>query len=202
MKIIMLEKFKKIINYLKDHPKIKSLILLLFWIIFIGIIITVTNNSNNVPENTPNEPTSSPVEELEAKLKNNNYYFEYIIKESDNYLKYYGQRNGTEILYYKDDLIDILKYYQKDNENYNIVNRELISTEKDANLIYLDIQTILNLISVNDIKEDETGFSFENNEIRVKIKTNEQISEIDLIFTNIEYKIIYFNINGVTSLAY
>lgn len=200
----MLEKIKRIINYLKEHPKVKSFILLLFWIIFIGIVITLINNSNNVSSPTPNqkENESSSIVKLQEKLQNNNYNFEYIIKENDNYLKYYGQRKGTEIVYYKDTQEGILKYYQKENENYNVVNNELIPADKDENLTYLDLQTILNLIPISDIQEDETGFSFENNEIRVKIKRNEQNIEINLFFSNIEYKIIYFNINGVTSLTY
>lgn len=193
------------------NNKIRSIIFLSFWIIFIIIVCFIAgsisqkeNNSinNNVVDNKIEEikNDTKTFSELKEELLKDNYSFTFT-KTGDNKVICKGDSLNKEKTGYKETNEGIIKYYINDDKYYYVENGVLVETEKEN--IYeesFDLNIIFDKISnINPIINNDS-YVFENETIYVKILLDD--NHISSIEVNNDIRLEFYNINKLEQINY
>lgn len=169
--------------------KIRQVIALLFWIVFILVIIFVfikPSSNENVPkEEIKQEEKISLYDKYREILISKNYDYKYDINKMGIKTIYNGNMNGNVETGYIERVEGISKYYYDETGFYNVVNEEKVLIEKDELFdTYLSIDYLLSIMDEYTEEEDTISFQKEgiygkmylvDNTLNVEINENENI---------------------------
>ena len=180
-----ISKFKKWKNKMKETPKGRAYLKLIYWGIFFFVLFAflilsslftrdyepVENNLNDqsdaleVPEEIEDEEEKLPtILELESELLNGTYEYEYQIQVNGNDYFFDGEKFLDHEEGYQTSSLGIIHYYLDDTGVYQISGEErVLLTEfyqgMDANLINLEyIFNTMNMLGISEhhlLVEDE-----------------------------------------------
>lgn len=180
-----ISKFKKWKNKMKETPKGRAYLKLIYWGIFFFVLFAflilsslftrdyepVENNLNDqsdaleVPEEIEDEEEKLPtILELESELLNGTYEYEYQIQVNGNDYFFDGEKFLDHEEGYQTSSLGIIHYYLDDTGVYQISGEErVLLTEfyqgMDANLINLEyIFNTMNMLGISEhhlLMEDE-----------------------------------------------
>ena len=122
-------------KYLKN-PRLRSLITLIIWLIFLSFLMLIVSISNNFAAKNPKTlPKTTTQEEptYYEKLNNlltNNYNYRYTITNNTEKTIFEGTKKNNNITGYRQDKSGIIKYRLENNIAYEILIDNEITTDK------------------------------------------------------------------------
>ena len=180
----------KIFGDIWNNDKEKSIVLLIFWLMFISLVSLLVSNSNN---NNYKEIEYKNPKELISNLKEYNY--DLTISNNDNIVYYTGRVFNNIDVGIKEFNDTKINYRIVDDTTYDNITLDIIDYPYDELSLkiinYLD-NYIEDYIE-NDIKVYKYKVLYNNEEILVYLKViNDRISSIEYNYQNNKYNINYY----------
>lgn len=196
------------ISKLWKNKRLRSLIWLILWFIFIFVIYF--GFMSMVPSDTQNTDTptakTKTFEDYQADLLKYNFDFKYSLKTLDSQVVYTGTMYNGEIVGYKETHLEIEKFYINNNKLYLVQAGTLVETDNSLLLNYdgyLDLNKIFNITTNFNYVDAENEYILANDGIYVKIKlTDEVISDIFVTVSDVNYELKFTNVNKIQSVSY
>ena len=192
--------FVKLLENKRYHALIcLGLWLIFFLFVFLIVDIPYNNTLKNLPKNNENENIIT-FNDMKEKLLNSEYNYKYTVNTSLGKTVYTGTKTKENITGYKENSEGLIKYEINNEGIFQINMDEKIPLENlylGLNENYLDIQKIydLTLNLTENVNEDQNEISYENENIRIIFKINEQnILSINIKDNNDNYLLEFDNI--------
>lgn len=199
-----------------QNKRLRSLIFLIFWLIFIFIVIfryaipynkilnEYQNNNSENQDMVEEEPML--FEDLKNSLLRYNFKYVYTVSEGENKVIYNGTMMGNETVGYKESELGIQKYYVRGTQIYEMVVGENVLVEDKTTNVYdgfLSVDKIMEKIEVLEYTQNNNEYNFQTDDFYVKMVVNDDnITKIEIEVSNIKYLLEFSNINEVTELNY
>lgn len=173
--------------------------LIFFLFVFLIVVIPYNNTLKNLPKNNENENIIT-FNDMKEKLLNSEYDYKYTINTSLGKTVYTGNKTKGNDTGYRENSEGLIKYEINNEGIFQINMDEKVPLENlylDLNENYLDIQKIydLTLNLTENVNEDQNEISYENENIRIIFKINEQnILSINIKDNNDDYLLEFDNI--------
>lgn len=173
--------------------------LIFFLFVFLIVVIPYNNTLKNLPKNNENENIIT-FNDMKEKLLNSEYDYKYTINTSLGKTVYTGNKTKENDTGYRENSEGLIKYEINNEGIFQINMDEKVPLENlylDLNGNYLDIQKIydLTLNLTENVNEDQNEISYENENIRIIFKINEQnILSINIKDNNDDYLLEFDNI--------
>lgn len=173
--------------------------LIFFLFVFLIVVIPYNNTLKNLPKNNENENIIT-FNDMKEKLLNSEYDYKYTINTSLGKTVYTGNKTKENDTGYRENSEGLIKYEINNEGIFQINMDEKVPLENlylDLNENYLDIQKIydLTLNLTENVNEDQNEISYENENIRIIFKINEQnILSINIKDNNDDYLLEFDNI--------
>ena len=173
--------------------------LIFFLFVFLIVVIPYNNTLKNLPKNNENENIIT-FNDMKEKLLNSEYDYKYTINTSLGKTVYTGNKTKENDTGYRENSEGLIKYEINNEGIFQINMDEKVPLENlylDLNENYLDIQKIydLTLNLTENVNEDQNEISYENENIRIIFKINEQnILSINIKDNNGDYLLEFDNI--------
>ncbi len=171
----------------------KSLIKLLLWLVFIGVIYIVFINigSNKPIENK--EVEKEQIKENILDLNNKNYTYTYKINTLDDYIIFNGYVLNNIDIGYKETKDKIIKYQIENNLVYEInfeEQKEIFDLYDNLIREFLDYNSLYNIIKKIKIEEDNWEFNYQD----YLFKINNLDNGFNIIINNdiVTYDLTYY----------
>ena len=194
-----------------DNKKTHALICLGIWIIFflfVYIIVVLPyydnndNSMNRVDNSIDNVTTENVItfEGMKNKLLNGEYDYKYTINTSLGKTIYTGSKTQEKDLGYKENSEGLVKYEINNDGIFKINMDEKIPIEDlyiGLNENFFDIQKIYELTTnlTENIDEEKNEISYENENMKIVFKINEQsILSINIKDNDDDYLLEFSNI--------
>ncbi len=194
-----------------DNKKTHALICLGIWIIFflfVYIIVVLPyydnndNSMNRVDNSIDNVTTENVItfEGMKNKLLNGEYDYKYTINTSLGKTIYTGSKTQEKDLGYKENSEGLVKYEINNDGIFKINMDEKIPIEDlyiGLNESFFDIQKIYELTTnlTENIDEEKNEISYENENMKIVFKINEQsILSINIKDNDDDYLLEFSNI--------
>lgn len=173
--------------------------LIFFLFVFLIVVIPYNNTLKNLPKNNENENVTTFMD-MKEKLLNSDYDYKYTINTSLGKTVYTGNKTKEKDTGYRENSEGLIKYEINSEGIFQINMDEKVPLENlylDLNENYLDIQKIYDLTKdlIENVNEDQNEISYENENIIVIFKINEQnILSINIKDNNDDYLLEFDNI--------
>lgn len=173
--------------------------LIFFLFVFLIVVIPYNNTLKNLPKNNENENITTFID-MKEKLLNSDYDYKYVVNTSLGKTVYTGNKTKEKDTGYRENSEGLIKYEINNEGIFQINMDEKIPLENlylDLNENYLDIQKIYDLTKdlIENVNEEENEISYENENIIVIFKINEQnILSINIKDNNDDYLLEFDNI--------
>ena len=173
--------------------------LIFFLFVFLIVVIPYNNSFKNLPKNNETE-TIITFNDMKEKLLNSGYDYKYTINTTLGKTVYTGTKTKENDTGYRENSEGLIKYEINSEGIFQINMDEKVPLENlylDLNGNYLDIQKIydLTLNLTENVNEDQNEISYENENIRIIFKINEQnILSINIKDNNDDYLLEFDNI--------
>ncbi len=173
--------------------------LIFFLFVFLIVVIPYNNTLKNLPKNNETENVTTFMD-MKEKLLNSDYDYKYVVNTSLGKTVFTGNKTKEKDTGYKENSEGLIKY-EIDNEGIFQINMDekvpLENLYLDLNEDYLNIQKIYDLTKdlIENVNEDENEISYENRNIEIIFKINEQnILSINIKDNNDDYLLEFDNI--------
>ena len=173
--------------------------LIFFLFVFLIVVIPYNNTLKNLPKNNETENVTTFID-MKEKLLNSDYDYKYVVNTSLGKTVFTGNKTKEKDTGYKENSEGLIKY-EIDNEGIFQINMDekvpLENLYLDLNEDYLNIQKIYDLTKdlIENVNEDENEISYENGNIEIIFKINEQnILSINIKDNNDDYLLEFDNI--------
>ena len=173
--------------------------LIFFLFVFLIVVIPYNNTLKNLPKNNETENVTTFMD-MKEKLLNSDYDYKYVVNTSLGKTVFTGNKTKEKDTGYKENSEGLIKY-EIDNEGIFQINMDekvpLENLYLDLNEDYLNIQKIYDLTKdlIENVNEDENEISYENGNIEIIFKINEQnILSINIKDNNDDYLLEFDNI--------
>ena len=173
--------------------------LIFFLFVFLIVVIPYNKTLKTLPKSNENENVTTFID-MKEKLLNSEYDYKYTINTSLCKTVYTGNKTKEKDTGYRENSEGLIKYEINNEGIFQINMDEKVSLENlylDLNENYLDIQKIydLTLNLTENVNEDQNEISYENENIRIIFKINEQnILSINIKDNNDDYLLEFDNI--------
>ena len=173
--------------------------LIFFLFVFLIVVIPYNNTLKNLPKNNETENIIT-FNDMKEKLLNSGYDYKYTINTTLGKTVYTGTKTKENDTGYRENSEGLIKYEINSEGIFQINMDEKVLLENlylDLNENYLDIQKIydLTLNLIENVNEEENEISYENENIRIIFKINEQnILSINIKDNNDDYLLEFDNI--------
>ena len=173
--------------------------LIFFLFVFLIVVIPYNNTLKNLPKNNENENIIT-FNDMKEKLLNSEYDYKYTINTSLGKTVYTGNKTKENDTGYRENSEGLIKYEINSEGIFQINMDEKVPLENlylDLKGNYLYIQKIydLTLNLTENVNEDQNEISYENENIRIIFKINEQnILSINIKDNNDDYLLEFDNI--------
>ena len=173
--------------------------LIFFLFVFLIVVIPYNNTLKNLPKNNETENVTTFMD-MKEKLLNSDYDYKYVVNTSLGKTVFTGNKTKEKDTGYKENSEGLIKY-EIDNEGIFQINMDekvpLENLYLDLNEDYLNIQKIYDLTQnlIENIHEEQNEISYENGNIEIIFKINEQnILSINIKDNNDDYLLEFDNI--------
>lgn len=173
--------------------------LIFFLFVFLIVVIPYNNTLKNLPKNNETENVTTFMD-MKEKLLNSDYDYKYVVNTSLGKTVFTGNKTKEKDTGYKENSEGLIKY-EIDNEGIFQLNMDekvpLENLYLDLNEDYLNIQKIYDLTQnlIENIHEEQNEISYENGNIEIIFKINEQnILSINIKDNNDDYLLEFDNI--------
>jgi len=207
-----------------NNDKIKSVVKLGLWLIFIAVLVIVakfggkdtTNNvqNNNQTEIKEEENKEEVIISYEEKLNKlvNNYKYTYEIKIGDNIYSYEGSKMEKNSAINESGRLSLngeikYNYFLENGYIYQVNNGGLDKVESiydigiDSN--YLDVLKIKEMILDKEYVVSENKYSYELEDKKIDIYTDENnINKIEIFIEEDYYKLNLESIGEIKEISY
>ena len=166
-----------------ENKRYHALVCLGLWFIFfifvfLIVVIPYNNALKNLPKNNETENIIT-FASMKEKLLNSEYNYKYTVNTSLGKTVYTGTKTKENITGYRENSEGLIKYEINNEGIFQINMDEKIPLENlylGLNENYLDIQKIYDLSSTltENINEEENEIIYENDNIGIKFKIDEQ----------------------------
>lgn len=173
--------------------------LIFFLFVFLIVVIPYNNTLKNLPKNNDIENVTTFMD-MKEKLLNSDYDYKYTINTSLGKTVYTGNKTKEKDTGYRENSEGLIKYEINSEGIFQINMDEKVPLENlylDLNENYLDIQKIYDLTKdlIENVNEEQNEISYENENIIVIFKINEQnILSINIKDNNDDYLLEFDNI--------
>lgn len=173
--------------------------LIFFLFVFLIVVIPYNNTLKNLPKNNENENITTFMD-MKEKLLNSEYDYKYTINTSLGKTVYTGNKTKEKDTGYRENSEGLIKYEINNEGIFQINMDEKVPLENlylDLNENYLDIQKIYDLTKdlIENVNEEQNEISYENENLIVIFKINEQnILSINIKDNNDDYLLEFDNI--------
>ena len=173
--------------------------LIFFLFVFLIVVIPYNNTLKNLPKNNENENITTFID-MKEKLLNSEYDYKYTINTSLGKTVYTGNKTKEKDTGYRENSEGLIKYEINSEGIFQINMDEKVPLENlylDLNENYLDIQKIYDLTKdlIENVNEEQNEISYENENIVIIFKINEQnILSINIKDNNDDYLLEFDNI--------
>lgn len=173
--------------------------LIFFLFVFLIVVIPYNNTLKNLPKNNDIENVTTFMD-MKEKLLNSDYDYKYTINTSLGKTVYTGNKTKEKDTGYRENSEGLIKYEINSEGIFQINMDEKVPLENlylDLNENYLDIQKIYDLTKdlIENVNEEQNEISYENENIIVIFKINEQnILSINIKDNNDNYLLEFDNI--------
>lgn len=173
--------------------------LIFFLFVFLIVVIPYNNTLKNLPKNNENENITTFID-MKEKLLNSDYDYKYVVNTSLGKTVYTGNKTKEKDTGYRENSEGLIKYEINSEGIFQINMDEKVPLENlylDLNENYLDIQKIYDLTKdlIENVNEEQNEISYENENIIVIFKINEQnILSINIKDNNDDYLLEFDNI--------
>lgn len=196
-------------NEFLESKECKSLIKLMLWIVFIGILFfvsTLNNKSNKKSTNNENQTEIKEfksLENMENDLLTKSLSYKYKISDEGNLTIYEGMRCDNKEIWYKENSDGITKYMNEDGITYKML-LDVKEEYNDEIQTLNDLFTTLKDYNYNETKNDtERDIKYNLGTISVDIKTTlENITNILVSGENVEYEMQFTNIGICDNISF
>jgi len=213
-----LEKKDNLIVKAFKNKKIRSVIFLTLWIIFIVFLFVKyaipyekikANQTNNTAGNEVLENEDDiviPFNDMKKSLLKYNFNYTYTVNDENGKVIYKGTMFGNETLGYKESQSGIEKYYVKGTEIYKeVLGDRVLVTDKSLNVYnnYLSVDYIMDMLTDAEYTYQDNQYGFQINDVYVKIVLGvDNIKKIEITDQNNNYLLEFSNVNEITELTY
>ena len=173
--------------------------LIFFLFVFLIVVIPYNNTLKNLPKNNENENVTTFID-MKEKLLNSDYDYKYVVNTSLGKTVFTGNKTKEKDTGYKENSEGLIKYEINNEGIFQINMDEKVPLENlylDLNEDYLNIQKIYDLTQnlIENIHEEQNEISYENGNIEIIFKINEQnILSINIKDNNDDYLLEFDNI--------
>lgn len=173
--------------------------LIFFLFVFLIVVIPYNNTLKNLPKNNETENVTTFMD-MKEKLLNSDYDYKYVVNTSLGKTVFTGNKTKEKDTGYKENSEGLIKYEINNEGIFQINMDEKVPLENlylDLNEDYLNIQKIYDLTKdlIENVNEDENEISYENRNIEIIFKINEQnILSINIKDNNDDYLLEFDNI--------
>lgn len=173
--------------------------LIFFLFVFLIVVIPYNNTLKNLSKNNEIENVTTFMD-MKEKLLNSDYDYKYTINTSLGKTVYTGNKTKEKDTGYRENSEGLIKYEINSEGIFQINMDEKVPLENlylDLNENYLDIQKIYDLTKdlIENVNEEQNEISYENENIMVIFKINEQnILSINIKDNNDDYLLEFDNI--------
>lgn len=173
--------------------------LIFFLFVFLIVVIPYNNTLKNLPKNNETENVTTFMD-MKEKLLNSDYDYKYVVNTSLGKTVFTGNKTKEKDTGYKENSEGLIKYEINNEGIFQINMDEKVPLENlylDLNEDYLNIQKIYDLTKdlIENVNEDENEISYENGNIEIIFKINEQnILSINIKDNNDDYLLEFDNI--------
>jgi len=191
------------------------------WMIFLLFVIIISyvggafdNNEANSCQMPSNTITFKDYKEMQSELLKNNFSYVYEINYLDNKIVYKGERLLDKETGYRENSYETIKYYIDESGFYKVVMDELLALDKlfeNVNESLIDLESLFEVLNAQSVTSEESektrAFTYkyiiDDVNYEVIVHTNiENITEIDINFTDNKYILKYDNINKIEELSF
>ena len=173
--------------------------LIFFLFVFLIVVIPYNNTLKNLPKNNETENVTTFMD-MKEKLLNSDYDYKYVVNTSLGKTVFTGNKTKEKDTGYKENSEGLIKYEINNEGIFQINMDEKVPLENlylDLNEDYLNIQKIYDLTQnlIENIHEEQNEISYENGNIEIIFKINEQnILSINIKDNNDDYLLEFDNI--------
>ena len=173
--------------------------LIFFLFVFLIVVIPYNNTLKNLPKNNETENVTTFMD-MKEKLLNSDYDYKDGVNTSLVKTVFTGNKTKEKDTGYKENSEGLIKYEINNEGIFQINMDEKVPLENlylDLNEDYLNIQKIYDLTKdlIENVNEDENEISYENRNIEIIFKINEQnILSINIKDNNDDYLLEFDNI--------
>ena len=173
--------------------------LIFFLFVFLIVVVPYNNTLKNLPKNNENENITTFID-MKEKLLNSDYDYKYVVNTSLGKTVYTGNKTKEKDTGYRENSEGLIKYEINSEGIFQINMDEKVPLENlylDLNENYLDIHKIYDLTKdlIENVNEEQNEISYENENIIVIFKINEQnILSINIKDNNDDYLLEFDNI--------
>lgn len=173
--------------------------LIFFLFVFLIVVIPYNNTLKNLPKNNETENVTTFMD-MKEKLLNSDYDYKYVVNTSLGKTVFTGNKTKEKDTGYKENSEGLIKYEINNEGIFQLNMDEKVPLENlylDLNEDYLNIQKIYDLTKdlIENVNEDENEISYENGNIEIIFKINEQnILSINIKDNNDDYLLEFDNI--------
>lgn len=173
--------------------------LIFFLFVFLIVVIPYNNTLKNLPKNNETENVTTFMD-MKEKLLNSDYDYKYVVNTSLGKTVFTGNKTKEKDTGYKENSEGLIKYEINNEGIFQINMDEKVPLENlylDLNEDYLNIQKIYDLTKdlIENVNEEQNEISYENGNIEIIFKINEQnILSINIKDNNDDYLLEFDNI--------
>ena len=173
--------------------------LIFFLFVFLIVVIPYNNTLKTLPKSNENENVITFID-MKEKLLNSEYDYKYTINTSLGKTVYTGNKTKEKDTGYRENSEGLIKYEINSEGIFQINMDEKALLENlylDLNENYLNIQKIYDLTKdlIENVNEEQNEISYENENIVIIFKINEQnILSINIKDNNDDYLLEFDNI--------
>lgn len=173
--------------------------LIFFLFVFLIVVIPYNNTLKTLPKSNENENFTTFID-MKEKLLNSEYDYKYTINTSLGKTVYTGTKTKENDTGYRENSEGLIKYEINNEGIFQINMDEKVILENlylDLNENYLNIQKIYDLTKdlIENVNEEQNEISYENENIVIIFKINEQnILSINIKDNNDDYLLEFDNI--------